>query len=196
VNERTRMWLFAAIAGVALLSATAYFAMAARRAGLPDRAATPSGEAATPTSVTLPASGEPFFLFRSTRRGPSYGSLAYSSVASSLERHLLANLQCQRVHMAGGRGVCLAARGGTAFRARLFDDRFNVFAELPLGGVPSRVQVSPDGRLAGTTVFVSGHAYTDAGFSTQTSIVDLTAGHWLVENLETFTVRRKGAVIR
>jgi hypothetical protein len=98
--------------------------------------------------------------------------------------------------MAGGRGVCLAARGGTAFRARLFDDRFNVFAELPLGGVPSRVQVSPDGRLAGTTVFVSGHSYTDAGFSTQTSIIDLRTGRWLVENLETFTVRRQGAVQR
>src|SRR5262249_43492762 len=34
------------------------------------------------------------------------------------------------------------------------------------------------------------------GFSTRTSIVDLDTGKWLVEDLETFTVRRKGQTIQ
>ena len=83
----------------------------------------------------------------------------------------------------------------TTYRAVLFDDHFNPRGELPLAGVPSRVQVAPDGKLAGTTVFVSGHAYSDGSFSTRTSIIDLESGRWLVEDLETFTVRRKGAQI-
>ena len=97
--------------------------------------------------------------------------------------------------MAGGRGVCLAVVRGTSFVARVFDRRFAVYAELPLAGVPSRAQVSPDGSLAATTVFVSGHSYADANLSTRTSIVDLAAGRWLVEDLETFTVQRDGARI-
>ena len=84
----------------------------------------------------------------------------------------------------------------TTYRAVLFDDHFNPRGELPLAGVPSRVQVAPDGKLAGTTVFVSGHAYSDGSFSTRTSIIDLESGRWLVEDLETFTVRRKGAQIQ
>src|SRR5262245_64318909 len=54
---------------------------------------------------------------------------------------------------------------------------------------------SSDLKLAGTTVFVSGHAYSDGSFSTRTSIIDLQAGKWLVEDLETFLVRRKGQQI-
>ena len=80
--------------------------------------------------------------------------------------------------------------------ARVFDRAFKVVADLPLGGVPSRVQVAPDGRRAATTVFVSGHSYADAEFSTQTSILDLTTGRWSMENFETLTVRRDGVVIR
>ncbi len=100
--------------------------------------------------------------------------------------------------MAAGRGVCLVAKRGvfTTYQAVLFDQDFNRRGELPLAGVPSRVQVAPDGKLAGTTVFVSGHSYSDGGFSTRTSIVDLDTGKWLVEDLETFTVRRKGQTIQ
>ena len=95
--------------------------------------------------------------------------------------------------MAGGRGVCLAGvRGGVSFVARVFDATFAVGAELPLAGVPSRAQVSPDGSLAATTVFVSGHSYADTNLSTRTSIIDLAAGRWLVEDLETFAVYRDG----
>ncbi len=187
-----RTALFVAIVCTAVALAGGYLLRALQRPAI----AQAPGLSAASIAVSLPPPGAPFFLFRWTRQGPSYGVLAYTDPDRTAPPVPISNLRCQRVHMAGGRGVCLAARGGTAFRARLFDDRFKVFAELPLPGVPSRTQVAPDGKLAATTVFVSGHSYTDAGFSTQTGIVDLTRGAWLIENLESFTVHRRGAIVR
>jgi hypothetical protein len=100
--------------------------------------------------------------------------------------------------MAGGRGVCLTANRGvfTTFAARVFDATFEPSWTIPLGGVPSRVQVSPDGTHAGLTVFVAGHSYTDGGFSTRTSIIDLSTGAWVIEDFESLTVHDKGEVRR
>jgi hypothetical protein len=42
------------------------------------------------------------------------------------------------------------------------------------------------------TVFVSGHSYTAAGFSTHTSIIDLRTGAFIAPDLEKFTVWRDG----
>ena len=187
-----RTALFVAIVCTAAALAGGYLLRALQRPAI----AQAPGLSAAAIAVSLPPPSAPFFLFRWTRQGPSYGVLAYTDPDRTAPPVPISNLRCQRVHMAGGRGVCLAARGGTAFRARLFDDSFKVFAELPLPGVPSRTQVSPDGKLAATTVFVSGHSYTDAGFSTQTGIVDLTRGAWLIENLESFTVHRRKAIVR
>jgi hypothetical protein len=91
----------------------------------------------------------------------------------------------------------LAAERGfvTTYRAVLFDRHFRAGATLALAGAPSRVQVSPDGRRAGTTVFVTGHSYNAGGFSTRTSIVDLETGQWEVEDLESFSVTRDGRKI-
>ena len=50
---------------------------------------------------------------------------------------LVAALQCERVHMAGDKGVCLTPHRGvfTTYRAVLFDGDFKRWAELPLAGV-------------------------------------------------------------
>jgi hypothetical protein len=120
--------------------------------------------------------------------------VAVAPLADPAAARLAPALRCERVHMAAGRGVCLAAQRGfvTSYRAVLFDRDFRTGAVLPLAGAPSRVQVSPDGRLAGTTVFVTGHSYNVGGFSTRTSIVDLESGGWRVEDLESFAVTRDG----
>lgn len=183
--------LFAAVVAGAILAAGVSLWRALMRS---QDAAAPDARIAA--IAALPPPDSPFFLFRWTAAEPAYGALAFVDAQGGGIPRRIADLNCLRVHMAGERGVCLASRGGTEFRARLFDRRFHVYKELPLGGVPSRVQVAPDGRLAAATVFVSGHAYTDVGFSTQTSILDMTAGTFLVENLEAFTVRRNESVIR
>jgi hypothetical protein len=135
----------------------------------------------------------PFVLFRSTALGESYGrvSLAYLD-ALTAPRHVTP-LRCDRVHFAAGRGLCLEAKRGvlTTFRAHIFDRDFRILHTIPLSGIPSRARLSPDGRRAAMTVFVTGHSYASSNFSTRTSVVDATSGQVLVEDLENFVVLRE-----
>jgi hypothetical protein len=102
-------------------------------------------------------------------------------------------LACMRVHMAGGRGLCLAAAGsGVEYLVLLFDRRFRVRHELALEGLPSRARVSQSGRYGAYTSFVTGDAYAaDGQFSTRTVIVDIRSGRRLA-GLEQFEVVRDG----
>jgi hypothetical protein len=80
-----------------------------------------------------------------------------------------------------------------AFTAELFDSNFRVTRTLPLSGFPTRTRVSPDGRYAAITVFVTGHSYATVGFSTQAQIIDAITGDPVVPNLEQMDVWGKGA---
>src|SRR5262249_15901871 len=73
----------------------------------------------------------------------------------------------------------------------VFDAQFHQLQRFALSGEPSRVRVSPDGRLAAATVFESGHSYAEHGFSTKTTLYDLTGGTSLGD-LEQFESRRNG----
>jgi hypothetical protein len=90
--------------------------------------------------------------------------------------------------------VCLAMpdAGVMAFTAELFDANFQKTRTLSLNGFPSRTRVSSDGRYAAITVFVSGHSYATAGFSTETQIIDAATGDPVVANLEQMEVWWKG----
>ena len=136
----------------------------------------------------------PTFLFRSTTLGDTYGKLAFAPLDHPDAPPTIANLSCDRVHFAAGRGVCLTARRGvfTTYEAIVFDGAFQPVHTIPLRGTPSRVRVSADGRMAAITVFVSGHSYATAGFSTQTSIIDPQTGTSIAPDLEKFTVWRDG----
>ncbi|HEX6984522.1 MAG TPA: hypothetical protein VF170_04060, partial [Planctomycetaceae bacterium] len=102
-------------------------------------------------------------------------------------------LACQRIHFAGGRGLCLGvAPSGVDFEATIFDAGLRPLRRLALTGIPSRARVSPDGRLGAMTVFVAGHEYLGgSGFSTTTTIVDMRTGKQVAE-LEEFDVVRDG----
>ena len=75
----------------------------------------------------------------------------------------------------------------TTYEGEIFDSGFNVVHKFPLPGTPSRVRLSPDGKIAATTSFVTGDSYAQAGFSTRTLFVDTTTGTGL-SNLEGFKV--------
>ena len=141
-----------------------------------------------------PASVAPLFLVRHTGTDKTYGRLA----AESAEGREATPLNCERVYFAAGRGICLDARRGaiTTYSAILFDAGFKPSATLPLPGIPSRARISPDGRYAAFTVFVSGHSYDSAGFSTHTSIVDGVTGTPVVANLEQMEVWSNGSRIQ
>lgn len=99
---------------------------------------------------------------------------------------------CQRMHFAGGRGLCLTTgydpARGSAF---IFDANDQVLHTVAATGLPSRARVSPDGRYGAMTFFVFGHAYSGGAFATQTSLVDMATGA-IVADLESFTIERDG----
>jgi hypothetical protein len=104
-------------------------------------------------------------------------------------------LSCLRVYFGGDIGICLTSStdgSKTNWWAELFDAKFQQLQRFPLTGEPSRVRVSPDGRLAAATVFESGHSYTEHGFSTKTTLYDLTA-RTSIGDLEQFSTSRNGA---
>ena len=135
-------------------------------------------------------------LFRHTGLDESFGVASVERLGAGGGRRATP-LRCDRVDFAGERGVCLTTdRFYTTHAIMVFDGAFEPLHRLPLHGVPSRVRLAPDGRLAAVTVFVSGHSYLDEGFSTETSIVDTYSGERRIANLEELRVYRDGAPFR
>lgn len=196
MTPKQRLFTFLGIAAAALLLASIAVMVAIKRESRSAGQAPPAA-LAPPLDPAELLDERPRLLFRRTTLDQDNGSLAVAPLDRPDDIRLIRPLQCERVHMAAGRGVCLTADRGviTTYGAVLFDESFQQRATLPLAGVPSRTQVAPDGRLAGITVFVTGHSYSGGGFSTRTSLVDLEAGQWLVEDLETFKVLRDGREI-
>lgn len=104
------------------------------------------------------------------------------------------DLKCVRFYAAAGTGVCLQSNPGVlkqSNRALLLDADLRTERTFPLAGTPSRARVSPSGRFAAWTVFVSGESYASAFFSTRTSILD-TRTMKLIPSLEAFSITLDG----
>lgn len=140
----------------------------------------------------------PYLLFRQTALGEGYGRIGVRSLLSQDVAATLLPLRCDRIHFAVDRGVCLVANRGvlTTYKALIFGPDLQLLSEFPLPGVPSRVRVAPDGRVAAITVFVSGHSYDAASFSTRVIFFDLRKLSVVVEDMENFTVVRDQKVLR
>ena len=141
--------------------------------------------------------GSPQILVRYTGVDENYGRLAIIDADAPDTPRFIENLSCDVVSFSAGSGVCLTADRGvfTTYAVELFDQNFNPRRKLPLQGAPSRARVSPDGKLAGYTVFLSGHGYAALDFSTQTSIIDIGTGEVLA-SLEGFAITRDGQPIK
>jgi hypothetical protein len=145
------------------------------------------------TGATLEPSGKSRILFRNAIPDKSFARLAVASIGDTDASRRLADLSCDRVYFAGGRGLCLSANGGfsSSYSAKIFDAHFRVLHELKLTGIPSRARITDDGRLGAMTVFVNGDSYAPGNFSTRTTIVRMGTGD-VIANLEQFTVTRDG----
>jgi hypothetical protein len=136
-------------------------------------------------------------LFRSTALDRNFGKVAVVPSDDPQGPRSLTPLTCDRVDFEGGRGICVASAttlfGST--RALVFDDRFRILHTVQLNGIPSRARVSPDGRYATVTDFVSGDTYATLGFSTRTDLIDLQTGSVLFD-LESLHVRYNGAAFQ
>ncbi|MCY3845847.1 MAG: hypothetical protein OXH69_20155 [Acidobacteria bacterium] len=163
--------------------------------GTGGRAATANN--AADGAVTGNSDPGPDILFRHTGLDESFGVASVARLGAAGEGRRATPLRCDRVDFAGERGVCLTTdRFYATHSIMVFDGAFDPLHRLPLHGVPSRVRLAPDGRLAAVTVFVSGHSYLDEGFSTETSVIDTYTGESRIANLEELDVRRDGAPFR
>src|SRR6266511_813926 len=191
--------IFAALCLASVITLAAYILWAKTR-GVNNTAGAPKSEAlteATATSSTtderpLPganeahgtkASGEPAMpsgdspdktsrqiFFRYNGVDGNYGRLAVAPYGRLDQPRFIETLFCEVAHVAGGRGICLAANRGlfTTYAAKLFDAKtFKVIAEFPLKGVPSRCRMSSDGKLAALTMFISrdGQTFSNKDFN-------------------------------
>ena len=175
-----RLLALAALSVVCVLVAVGYVALAARRTDLRAVAAAPT--AAPGTLAAVRAQRHVMFL---ESQGDAFRRVALAPLDAIDGGRVLTSLQCQRVHFAAGHGLCLGRNQlGGAF---VFDESFQPGETLPISGIPSRARVSPDGRYGAMTVFVTGHSYSEGGFSTETTLVDMTSGK-LLGDLERFEV--------
>lgn len=131
--------------------------------------------------------------FRWMHEDENYGRLAYVDHGELNRPQFAEKLACEVVHYASGHGVCLKAERGffTKYTAEIFGSDHRVIHSIPLSGVPSRTRVSPDGRYAAATVFLTGHSYTSVDFTTQTLIFDPAKGT-VLGDLEQFKIMREG----
>jgi hypothetical protein len=137
-------------------------------------------------------------FFRHNGLDANYGRVSLIGGDHRDEPRFAGSLRCEVLYVAGGRGICLTADRGvvTSYAAELFDARtFEKIGTIPLRGSPSRCRVSKDGRLAASTVFVTGHSYTSLNFSTQTLILDAQTATILAD-VESFSVTRDGQPFR
>jgi hypothetical protein len=85
---------------------------------------------------------------------------------------------CNRFHTAGGVSICLTAGPGPVPMADavILDSSMRQVQRVELAGIPNRARMSPSGRMASWTTFVTGDSYNEGGFSTWTGILDRRTG--------------------
>jgi hypothetical protein len=195
-----RVWLFVIIVATCVVGAGIYVLRAGRAGHATPTDSPVLSSVLQPTPMVpleqLPLAEGPFLVFSRQAGTPDGrdGSLGIVPLSDLASPRFEEKLRCDRVHMSGGRGICLERRGRFPIQyvAVTFDASFKPTGEFPIAGAPSRAQVSVHGSYAGITAFVTGHSYAEMGFSTRASILDLKTGRWVVEDLETLTVRRDG----
>ena len=189
---RSQVRAFVALTVVCLAAAAGYVAWAASR---DDAGAGAGGGSLT----AAPVADGPKVVFQHVARDENYAHVAIAPPPRGADRRSFTPLVCERVHVASGRGLCLSGEQGFAgprYKARIFDERFEVRRELEITGLLSRARISPDGRYGATTGFVTGHSYATPGaFSTHTTIIDMARGR-ILGDLEDFATTRDGRSVR
>jgi hypothetical protein len=190
-------WRAKAFVGLCLAAAALAIGYVAwSRSGRARSTAPPGTEVAVDAKALALAQRAPHILFRNTDLGSAHGRVLLTALVEAGATRQPTPVSCERIAFAAGRGMCLVAERGTSrlntsYYARTLDARFTQTHSLPLPGIPSRVRLSPSGRLAGVTVFVNGDSYASNSFSTRAMIIDVDTGEWRGD-LEQFTVIRSG----
>jgi hypothetical protein len=154
----------------------------------------------TPPSHELggQSQGKPHLVALNLRDSAELGKVTLSALDAVDEPRTTINLRCEQIYFAVNKGICLT-REIHGFSARtvatLVDASFQPLSSVRTDGIPTRARISPDGRYAAFTVFVTGHSYADTQMSTATLLLDAATGASL-GNLEEFKVLQDGNVVK
>lgn len=190
-STRRKLMAMAVITIGCLVLAGGYYVVAAQRG-----TAEADAPGAAPVADLVGIADQPHLLFLDDD-GDTYRRVSAAepdgvlpSGSGTDDGRLITDLRCQRFYMAAGKGLCVEADqfGGDV---SILDEDLEVVHRIGISGIPSRARVSRDGRLGSTTLFVTGHSYSEGGFSTTTVLIDMETGTEIA-NLEDFTVMRDG----
>lgn len=187
LDPRRRAVVFGAVLLAALVVACLYVARAAQL----EHEVTLLQPAAHPLTIAeVRARPHVGFL---VANGASDRRLAFAPLDDPSQR-VLTDEFCARFHYSHGAGVALGgphAPGGAWF----LDAGLKKTRAVTLPGLPSRARVSPDGKRAAVTLFVTGDAYDALGFSTRTYVTDLSERAARPVDLEDYALLRDGRAI-
>ena len=131
---------------------------------------------------------------------PPYGQVTVSGLDPESAKSAQTALTCGRIYYAAGNGLCLIQDTSSSdplapssVSVTLFGSDFKPRHQFTTEGILSRARISPDGKYAAFTVFLTGHSYQDADMSTATVLLDTATGESL-GNLEEFETWKDGAL--
>jgi len=132
------------------------------------------------------------------RDSPDLGKVEFAPLDAVDEQKTPTDLHCERVYFAANKGICLSRQIkmlSAQTVATLVDANFQPITTFRTDGIPTRARISPDGRFAAFTVFVTGHSYTDVQMSTATLLLNIEEGK-IIANLEEFKVFKDGNEVK
>ncbi|MFE3762111.1 TolB family protein [Streptomyces sp. NPDC059104] len=186
MSRAVRIGILTAVTALCLVLAGGYVVRTSQDARERSRPVS-GGPEERPGSIVANAPGE--IVFRNEAWGATRSRLSSAPLSAPDGARTTAELSCQRFYSAHGTAVCLQAPQGItgSYQAVILDGSLHELARTPLSGTPSRARVSPSGRFATWTTFVSGDSYAAAGFSTRVTIHDTVSGRALPD-LETWSL--------
>jgi hypothetical protein len=165
---RPKLLALIVICVLAVGGAAAYFGYARSSA----EAQIASAPVVAQTSDPAALLAQDHVVFRSAALDDTYSRLSVVSLADPAGQRAVLDATCERVYATQTGGVCLTADRGivTTYGITELDANLSPTNSSQLAGSPSRARMSRDGSLISTTTFVTGHAYSDTSFSTDTTI--------------------------
>jgi hypothetical protein len=202
-NSRQKIFFWILLGCLAL--AVSYTARGILRAGAGPGLGPEQGDPLTiaePEEVQAIQNG-PHLVYLRQEEQP-YGQVNLASLDSTSSLGAQTALRCDRIYYAAENGLCLTYDTSAAgqdplappqVQVILFGADFQPRHQFMVEGIPSRTRVSPDGKYAVYTVFVTGHSYMDVNMSTATVLLDTATGESL-GNLEEFETWKDGQLFQ
>ena len=197
ISRRSRQKIFAVIVVCCVALAIGYTAWVILRA---DTGADPVQAQGQGTPLSIEGSNElgaiqkePHLLFVDMEESHE-AQVKLQGLDPQLPQRVPIALTCERIHYAAGNGICLMQDSASLdheVSVTLFGSDFQPRHQFTTEGILSRARVSPDGKYAAFTVFITGHSYADADLSTATFLLDTATGANL-GNLEEFETWKDG----